>query len=107
MNQGTLFKEEVELDQIRETQQQLQQRQREFATNQKRMALERAERESMMPPLDEIEAREKRKEHETNVNRGVITNARRTQNHSILMLVLLLLATASLIWWGVMLMQGA
>ena len=106
MNQGTLFKEEVELNQIRETQQQLQQRQREFAENQKRIALERAERESMMPPLDEIQVREKRKEHEANVNRGVITNARRTQNHSLLMLIMLMMATASLIWWGIVLMKG-
>jgi hypothetical protein len=107
MSQDTLFKEELELDQIRETQQQLQERKREFAENQKRIARERAERESMMPPLDEIQIRRSRKEHESNVNRGVITNARRTQNRSIVMLLLLVMATASLIWWGVRLMQGS
>jgi hypothetical protein len=106
MQQGTLFKEDLELDKIRETQQQLLERQKEFAENQKRIAHERAERESMIPPLDEIQLRKQRKEHESFVNRGLITNARRTQNRSLAMLFLLLLATASLIWWGLQLMQG-
>ena len=106
MQQGTLFKEDLELDQIRETQQQLLARQKEFAANQKRMALERAERERTIPPLDEIEEREKRKAHESFVHRGLITNARRTQNRSLAMLFLLLTATASLVWWGLQLMQG-
>lgn len=106
MAQATLFKEELELDQIRETQQQLLERQREFAENEKRIARERAERECLMPPLGEIQERRARREHELNVNRGVITNARRTQNRSILMLLLLTAATASLLWWGMRLMQG-
>lgn len=106
MSPGTPLKEELELDQIRETQQQLLKKQREYVENQQRLARELAEAETIMPPLDEIEVRRARKEHEVNVNRGVIINARRTQNSSLLMLLLLILATASLVWWGLKLMKG-
>jgi hypothetical protein len=106
MNRTTLFKEDLELDQIRETDQQLAQRQREFAENRKRIAQERIERESMMPPLDEIQARIERKQHEQIVSRGEVANVRRDQNRSLMMLVLLVAATCTLIWWGMQLMQG-
>jgi len=107
MSRTTLFKEDLELDQIRETDQQLAQRQREFSENRKRIAQERIERESMMPPLDEIQARIDRKQHEQIVSRGEVANVRRDQNRSLMMLVLLVAATCTLVWWGVKLMQGA
>lgn len=107
MSRSTLFQEELELDQIRETQQQLLQREKEFSENHKRIARDRIERECTMPPLDEIQAREKRKYHEQIVSRGKVANARRDQNRSIMMLLLLITATGTLIWWGIKLMQGA
>jgi hypothetical protein len=106
MNRPALFKEDLELDQLRETEQQLMQREKEFAENRKRIARERVERESTMPPLDEIQVREKRRHHEQIVSRGEIANIRRDQNRSLLMLLLLVTATCTLIWWGLRLMQG-
>lgn len=107
MSRTTVFKEELELDQLRETEQQLMQREREFSENRKRIAQERIDRENMMPPLDEIQARILRKQHEQIVSRGEIANVRRDQNRSLMMLLLLICATCTLIWWGVKLMQGA
>lgn len=105
MSRTTLFKEDLELDQIRETEQQLLQRQRKFDEDRKRIARERIERENTMPPLDEIQARIERKKHDMIVSRGEIANVRRDQNRSLLMLILLVTATCTLIWWGVKLMQ--
>ena len=106
MAQKSQFKEELELDLLRETEQQLLQREREFSENQKRIARERIERESTMPPLDEIKMRERRRQHEEIVSRGEIANVRRDQQRSLLLLILLVITTATLIWWGIRLMQG-
>lgn len=106
MSRSNLFKEELELDQIREAEQQLILREREIAENEKRIARERIERESTMPPLEEIEKRKKRKSHEQIVSRGEVTNVRRDQSRSLMMLFLLVAATCSLVWWGIKLMQG-
>ena len=106
MSRPTVFKEDLELDQIRETEQQLLQREKEFAENQKRIARERIERECTMPPLDEIQLREKRKQHEQIVSRGEVANVRRDQTRSLMLLLLLIAATGTLIWWGLRLMQG-
>lgn len=106
MSRSNPSKEELELDQIRAAEQELRQREKEFAENRKRIAHERIERESTMPPLDEIQTREKRKHHEQIVSRGEVANVRRDQNRSLMLLVLLVAATCTLIWWGVKLMQG-
>lgn len=105
MSRSNLFKEDLELDQIREAEQQLLQREKEFSDNQKRISRERIERESTMPPLDEIQTRQKRKHHEQIVSRGEVANVRRDQNRSLMLLFLLIAATCSLIWWGMKLMQ--
>ncbi len=105
-SRNTVFKEELELDQIRETEQQLVQREKEFAENQRRIARERVERECTMPPLDEIHMRERRKHHEQIVSRGEVANVRRDQSRSLLLLFLLIAATCTLVWWGLRLMQG-
>lgn len=107
MSRSTTFKEDLELDQIRETEQQLLQREREFAESRKRIAQERIERESMMPPLDEIQVRIQRKQHEQIVSRGEVANVRRDQSRSLMLLFLLITATCTLVWWGMKLMQGA
>lgn len=106
MSRPQQFKEELELDQIREREQQLLQRQREFAENQKRIAQERIERESTIPPLDEIQLRIRRKQHEEIVSRGEVSNIRRDQSRSLFLLLLLLLTTCAVAWWGWKLMQG-
>jgi hypothetical protein len=107
MSRSKLFSEELELDLLRETEQQLLQREKEFAENRKRIAQERIERESMMPPLDEIQLRIQHKQHEQIVSRGEIANVRRDQNRSLMLLFLLVTTTCTLIWWGMQLMKGS
>jgi hypothetical protein len=101
-----LLKEDLELSKLRETEQELLQRQKEFAEIPRRLAMELKERESTMPPLAEIEERRRRNEHEQIVSRGEVANILRDQSRSFMLLILLLTATGSLIWWGVKLMQG-
>jgi len=106
MRRRTCFKEEQELSQIRATEQLLLKREREFADNQRRLAQERSEQERTMPPLEEIQMRLLRKRHELCVSRGEVVNIRRAENRSIMLLLLLVTATCSLVWWGLKLMQG-
>ena len=107
MNQGTLFKEELELDQLRESADLLLKRQKEFDEARRRITQERIDMETTMPPLEEVQARIQRRKHEETVSRGEVANIRRDQTRSLAMLALLLAATATLIWWGVKLMQGS
>jgi hypothetical protein len=105
MSHSTHFKEDLELDQLRETEQQLLQREREFSENRRRLAQERIERECTMPPLEEIQARMERKRHEDIASRREVKNERRAQTRSLMMLLLLITATCTLVWWGIKLMQ--
>ncbi|MCB1133379.1 MAG: hypothetical protein KDN05_19820, partial [Verrucomicrobiae bacterium] len=79
---------------------------KEIAENRQRIAEERIERESTIPPLEEIREREARKKYEETVSRGEIANLVRTQNRSLLLLVLLVTAACTLVWWGLRVMQG-
>lgn len=106
MSRSTLFKEDLELNELRETEQQLRRRQKECAEIPKRIAQEMKDLASTMPPLDEIQERAARIRHEQTVSRGEVSNVLRDQSRSLLLLVLLLAATAALIWWGLKLMQG-
>lgn len=106
MSRATTFKEDLELDQIREREEELARLKREFEENHRRIAEERSERERTIPPLEEIQSRMERIRHEQSVTRGEIANVRRDQNRSIVLLVLLLAATGTLIWWGLKVMQG-
>ena len=106
MSRSKLLKEDLELNDLRETEQQLLLRQREFAEIPRKLALELKERECTMPPLPEIEDRILRRQHEEIVSRGQVANILRDQSRSVMLLVMLLAATGSLIWWGVKLMQG-
>ena len=106
MSRNKPIKEELELDALLATEQELLEREREFARNQERIERERHERERTMPPLDELKERERRRKHEEIVSRGEVANIRRVQNRSLLMLLLLVAATAALICWGLQLMQS-
>jgi len=106
MSRKKPFQEELELDEVLARQQELRRRLQEFERNQKEIERSRAERECTIPPLDEIFEREKRRQHEMLASRGEIINVRRDQNHGILLLLLLITATGSLVWWGLQLMQG-
>lgn len=106
MSRHAPLKEDLELSAIREQQQQLLLREKEYAEIPKRLAQELKERESTMPPLAEIEDRRRRKEHDMIVSRGEVSNILRDQTRSFLLLILLLAATAALVWWGLKLMRG-
>ena len=106
MSRGTPLKEELELNQLREAEQQLLQLQKQCADIPRKLALELKERECTMPPLAEIEERRLRRQHEDIVSRGQVANILRDQSRSLLLLLSLLAATGTLIWWGVKLMQG-
>ncbi len=106
MSRSRFFKEDLELDEIRAAEEHLLQREKAFAENQSRIAHDLIEQERTIPPLDEIHARTKRKQHELIVSRGEVANVRRDQARSLLMLILLVTTTCTLIWWGFKLMQG-
>lgn len=95
-----------DLNQLEFEEQRLLLRAKEIAENRKRIAEERIERETTIPPLDEIREREARKRYEETVSRGEVANLVRTQNRSLLLLVLLIAATCTLVWWGLTLMRG-
>jgi hypothetical protein len=106
MSRKQLLKEDLELTHIREQQQQLRLREKEFTDLPRRLAQEIKDRECTMPPLAEISERAARIRHEQTVSRGEVSNILRNQNRSTLLLLMLSIATASLIWWGLKLMQG-
>lgn len=106
MSRKILTKEDLELAQLRATEQQLLKREKEFTENRRRLSQERIEREGTLPPLEEVEARARRKQHELCVSRGEVVNILRVQNRSLMLLLLLIAATCTLVWWGVTLMQG-
>lgn len=106
MSRSTVFKEDLQLDELRATAEDLKRQEREIAEIPKRLADELKERQCTMPPLAEIQERKLRRAHEEIVSRGEITNIQRVQAKSMTLLILLLAATASLIWWGMKLMQG-
>ena len=106
MSRSKVLKEDLELSKIRESQQQLRLREKEAAEIPKRLAAEIKERECTMPPLAEIMERAARKRHEQTVSRGEVSNILRDQSRSTMLLLLLITATAALIWWGMKLMQG-
>jgi hypothetical protein len=107
MSRTKLFREEFELDEVLVKQQELENRLKAYERSQKEIERSRAERECTIPPLDEIGERMRRLEHEQTVSRGEVANIRRDQNQGLLLLFLLLTATAALVWWGLRLMQGA
>ena len=106
MSRSTLLKEDLELKQLRETEQRLLLLQKECAEIPRKLAQEQKDRECTMPPLADIEDRMRMKAHAELVSRGEATNILRDQSRSLMLLLLLLAATSTLIWWGVKLMQG-
>ena len=106
MSRTSRTMEDLELAKIRATEQELLKRERQSTANRQRIAREQSERQSTMPPLEEIQVRTQRIQHELTVSRGEVANMLRTQNRSLLLLLLLVTATGTLIWWGLKLMQG-
>ncbi|MEY4570789.1 MAG: hypothetical protein RLZZ398_2228 [Verrucomicrobiota bacterium] len=106
MSRSPLLKEDLELTQLREAEQRLLLLQKECAEIPKKLAQEQKDRECTMPPLADIADRIRMKAHNEIVSRGAATNIQRDQSRSLILLLLLMIATGTLIWWGIQLMQG-
>lgn len=107
MSRSTLSAVDLELNEIREAELRLAEQVREAAKLPERLAREQRERDTTMPPLAEIEERIRMKEYDQKlVSRGEFKNVLRDQNRSLVLLILLIAATGTLIWWGLQLMRG-
>jgi len=103
-----IFKEDIELDLIREKQQELQRLEVEYARHRVQIAFQRQEQERTIPPLDDMDVRTGRRKYENlAVSRGALSNEKREYQRSMYLLIMLLAATASLVWWGITLMRTA
>lgn len=105
MSRPKATKEEQQLCEIRKAEENLRRMELEFAEIPKRLAREAEDRDRTIPPSAEVQDRRERRRHEEKASRGDVANCRKVQNQSILLSFLLLTATASLIWWGLQLMQ--
>ncbi|BCX46243.1 hypothetical protein HAHE_01510 [Haloferula helveola] len=63
------------------------------------LEMEMIESETTMPPPDDIVDRQRQRDFEEKAARGQIRNERRTQGRSLLLMFLLLAATAAMISW--------
>jgi len=106
MSRSTPSMEELELAKIRAAELQLLKLERESAENRERIARERRESDRTMPPLEGILERTQKIQHEQSISRGEVVNMRRTQTCGLVLLLLLVTATCTLVWWGIKLMQG-
>jgi len=106
MKRPKIFSEELELEQLRATEQELHRREKESAENRERLVRERSEQEHTIPPLEKGRARDPRIQEEINVSRGEVTILLKAQYRGLLALVLLVAAICALVWWSVEIMQG-
>jgi hypothetical protein len=106
MGRKKIQQDELDLDALRREEEELRKLECSLADLPKRLALEIREKATMMPPHPDIEDRRRFRRHEEAVIRREVTNLARAQNRSLGLLLLLLAAACSLIWWCVRLMQG-
>ncbi|MBC7980138.1 MAG: hypothetical protein H7Y36_06205 [Armatimonadetes bacterium] len=100
MKQGNLFEEDHELNVIREKQRKLQEAHLEVVNLPAKLAKEKKDRDSTMPPMAEIKERQQINQFEQNLSRGQIENVLRTQRHSLAMMLLLATTTALMLFWA-------
>jgi len=107
MRPSHLSQDDLELAKLREEEQRLLQQQKEITELPKKLERERHERDRTMPPLESLKERERARKHEQALaTRGGLRNLQKAQNRSILLLIMLVLATCSLVAWGIKLMNG-
>lgn len=98
--------DDQDLDALQRAEADLDARIAELSSLPERMQRQREELAATLPPPDDFEDRERQRLFEERASRGKIRNERKTQRRSLLLLVLLLIATGSLIAWGLSLMKG-
>ncbi len=96
--------DELDLFQLAEVSRELVEQRKSLEDRRKRAEQERIEREWTLPPSDVVDASRAQKSHNEAVSWNEIHNVRREQGKSLFMLVLLIVMTATLIWWGLRLM---
>lgn len=93
------------LDTLDEEQRKLDAKIEELKAIPKQLELEMIEQESTLPPPEDLEDRRRQREFAERAARGQVRNERRTQGRSLLLMFLLLAATAAMIAWVVALIQ--
>ncbi len=103
----SLFEDEAELESLRKQEKALAQAQKAAIDLPKKLERERIERERTMPPLQSLEERQRLNQYEQMLaTRKHYRNVMKAQTGSVLLLVMLIAATAALIAWSVRLIQG-
>ncbi len=106
LKQASLFEEDAELIELRRTERKLEEAHREFVKLPAKLAMEKKERDSTMPPMAEITERQQINRFEQSLSRGQIENVLRTQRHSLAMMMLLATATLLMLFWAYKIMVG-
>lgn len=106
LKQASLFEDDEELVAIRAKQRSLEEAHKEYIKLPAKLALEKKERDSTMPPMAEIRERQEINQFEQNLSRGQIENVLRTQRHSLAMMLLLSAATILMLFWAYRIMTG-
>lgn len=106
MKTPSLFEDEAELESIREQERQLVLAAKAYADLPKKIERERIERERTMPPLHSLEERERLNQYEQALaTRRQYRNVVKAQSTSVLLLFMLVAATAALVAWSLRLME--
>ena len=104
--QANLFEDDAELKALAQKSKELEEAHKEFTKLPAKLAQEKKERESTMPPMAEIREREQINQFEQSLSRGQIENVLRTQRHSLAMMLLLTVATLLMLFWAYRIMSG-
>lgn len=103
----SLFKDEAELQSVREEYKLLLQAEKKLSDLPKLIRREKAELDTLIPPISDQADRERMVQYEQMLaTRKQYRNVLRAQTLSVSMLLMLVLATAALIAWSLRLMQG-
>lgn len=88
-----------ELDQLADASRELDEKIAELEALPSQLEMELLERESTIPPPDDLIERDRHRRFEEQAARGEIRNERRTQGRSLLLMFLMLGALAAVILW--------
>jgi len=98
--------DEFDMSQLQKEDQALRARDNELAETQRILASARSDMDSTLPPSDLIQSIGRRKAHDQLATKGQVTNAKREEKHNLLLVVALIAATATLVWWGLKIIHG-
>lgn len=92
--------EDKELQSLKEKERMLKEAEKEIIQLPAKLAREKLDRDSTMPPMAEILMRRDLKKFEENLSRGQIENVLRVQRRSLSLLLLLASTIALLLFWA-------